>query len=71
MPAAPAPGTEPPLPAPERRLLAAVGDEPTPLELILERCELPVAEALAIVSSLELKGLLENIAGCYQRCHGG
>jgi DNA processing protein len=54
----------------EAATLAAIGFEPTALELIVERAALPVGLVLAALSELELAGLVESRAGAWLRCGG-
>jgi DNA processing protein len=48
-------------------VLAAVGFQPTPLDLIIAAAAQPLPAVLALLSELELRGLVENRAGSYQR----
>lgn len=51
-------------------VLAAVGHQPTTPESILERVAQPLPAVLAALGELELRGLVENRAGSYQRVVG-
>jgi DNA processing protein len=55
------------LAADEAAVLAAVGFQPTPLDLIIAAAAQPLPAVLAVLSELELRGLIENRAGAYQR----
>jgi DNA processing protein len=48
---------------PERRLCEALRDGALPLDLAIERAGLPAAAGLAAVSQLELRGIVEHVAG--------
>ena len=48
-------------------LLASVGDEITPIEIVVSRSELPVEEVLSRLTVLELRGLVSAVPGGYQR----
>jgi DNA processing protein len=70
-PLPPAPATKP-QPAPElptevAAVLAAVDCEPTPFDLILAAVAQPLPAVLAILGELELRGLVQNVAGAYRR----
>lgn len=67
---APAADAAPLLSETEAAVLAAVGYQPTALDCIAEGAALPVAAVLAALSELELRGLVENRAGAYQRSAG-
>ncbi len=56
-----------PVPA-DSELLAAIGFEPTPLDLLAERMALPLPELLVALGDLELDGLIEQRGGAWQRC---
>jgi DNA processing protein len=60
----------PPLSTEAATVLAAVGFEPTPFDLILQAAALPLSAVLATLGDLELRGLVENRAGSYRRCGG-
>ncbi len=51
----------------ESAVLAAIGSQPTPLDLIMQAVTLPLPAALALLGELELRGLVENRGGSYQR----
>jgi DNA processing protein len=70
--AAPAPPAPPPLDLPPEAaaVLAAVDIQPTPLDLLLESLEQPLPAVLATLGELELRGLVENVAGAYRRIEG-
>jgi DNA processing protein len=51
----------------QKKLLDEMGFDPQPVDLIQQRTELPVTELMAMLVQLELKGVIENIAGNYQR----
>jgi DNA processing protein len=63
---------EPPpdLPAEAVAVLAAIGCQPTPLDLVLESLAQPLPAVLATLGELELRGLVENVAGVYRRTVG-
>lgn len=63
--AAPLPADLPPA---EAAVLAAVGYQPTPPELIAEVAAQALPQVLATLSELELLGLIEQRAGTYLRC---
>ena len=48
-------------------VLAAVGAQLTPFDLILESLARPLPTVLAALAELELLGLVENVAGAYRR----
>jgi DNA processing protein len=48
-------------------VLAAIGFQPTPLDLIMAIVTQPLPAVLALLGELELQGLVENRAGSYQR----
>ena len=64
------PPAPPDLPDVESAVLAAIGYQPTPLDVVLERVSCSLSELLAALSELELKGLAENRAGSWLRCDG-
>ena len=49
-------------------LLAALGFEPTPIDLLVERLQLPVPALLVALGDLELDGLVEQRGGAWLRC---
>ncbi len=51
------------LPAPEALVLAAVTDEPRYTDVIAQKSGLSIAEVLAAVTSLELRGLVRRLPG--------
>lgn len=55
-------------PAPDSPLLAAIGFEPTPIDLLVERIALPLPELLVALGDLELDGLIEQRGGAWLRC---
>lgn len=55
------------LPEVERAVLAATGYEPTLLEELTVALDCPVSELMPVLSALEMRGLLEQRAGGYQR----
>ncbi len=57
--------SEPPLPFPE--LLANVGDEVTPVDVVAERAGQPVPETVAQLLELELAGWIAAVPGGYVR----
>jgi DNA processing protein len=68
--AAPAPaagGLEPDNPPLHRRVLEAIGFEPTPVDSILHRTGYSPGQLDAVLLELELNGQLELVAGGYQR----
>ena len=48
-------------------VIQAVGFQPTPFDLIIEAVAQPLPAVLAILSELELRGLVENRVGAYLR----
>ena len=67
---APAPGGEVPRPVlsdQERRLLEAVGFEPTPVDQVVARAALPAGDVAAGLIHLELKGLVHSGPGGVER----
>lgn len=48
-------------------LLASVGDETTPVDIVVSRSQLPIEEVLSRLTMLELKGLVTAVPGGYQR----
>jgi DNA processing protein len=70
-PPRPSPKIAPPdLPAAVAAVLAAVDLEPTPLDLLMEAVSQPLPAVLATLGELELRGLVENVAGAYRRISG-
>jgi DNA processing protein len=63
----PAPGPAGSLPAPERRALEAVAGHPVTVDAVAEGTGLPVGEALSALVALELRGLVREVAGRYER----
>lgn len=63
-PAPPAPTLLEPVHA---EVLAAVGLQPTPLEMVMAAVAQPLPNVLAVLGELELRGLVENLAGSYRR----
>lgn len=57
----------PDLPADVAAVLAAVDLEPTPLDLVMESLTQSLPTVLATLGELELRGLVENVAGAYRR----
>jgi DNA processing protein len=51
----------------ETELLEILGYDPTPINLLQQRCSWPVAKLSSLLTTLELRGLIENMAGTYQR----
>jgi DNA processing protein len=51
----------------ERRVLEGVVGEPVTAEAIAGRADIPINEALAVLMSLEVRGLVRATAGRYQR----
>ncbi len=60
----------PELPADVAAVLAAVDLQPTPLDLVMATLALPLPTVLATLGELELRGLVENVAGAYRRTAG-
>jgi DNA processing protein len=58
------------LPAAERRVLAAVAGHPVTVDAVAAHARIPVGEALATLVSLELRGLVREVAGRYERPAG-
>ncbi len=54
-----------------RALLTALRKEPLPAERLVDRCGIPVAEALAVLSTLELRGLVRQVGGFYRAAAQG
>ena len=55
------------LPEPEQYLLSVMGFDPIDVDSLCANAEQNAAEVLPLLSSLELKGLIENINGLYTR----
>jgi DNA processing protein len=55
----------------QRRILAGIGDEPTALDLIIERCELPAELVMQELTMLSLRGLVKRLEGQVYVCSGG
>lgn len=55
----------------ERKLLQVIGFDPFPAELAAHRSGLGIERVSQLLSALEMKGLLQQTAGCYQRMAGG
>ncbi len=55
------------LSAKERQLLKLIGFDPAPVDLLQQHSGWPMAELNSLLMTLELKQLIENIAGCYYR----
>ncbi len=55
-------------PADDSPLLAAIGFEPTSIDLLVERIALPLPELLVALGDLELDGLIEQRGGAWLRC---
>ncbi|MEE8057218.1 MAG: DNA-processing protein DprA [Pseudomonadales bacterium] len=51
----------------EQQLIDLLGHDPAPIDLLQQRSNWPMAELVALLTALELKGLVENQAGCYLR----
>lgn len=51
----------------QQSLLDCIGFDPQPVELIQHKAAMALPELMAALVQLELKGLVENIAGRYQR----
>ncbi|MCR8923862.1 DNA-processing protein DprA [Dasania sp. GY-MA-18] len=51
----------------QQQLLDQLGFEPLAVDLLQQRINLPMTELMASLVQLELDGLVENVAGCYQR----
>jgi DNA processing protein len=60
-PAAPAP--EPEVTDPERAILAALAGDPLPIDEVIRRAAAPPAETAALLTALELKGLVRQHPG--------
>lgn len=60
----------PDLPADIAAVLAAIDLQPTPLDLLMESLAQPLPAVLAMLGELELRGLVENVAGAYRRTAG-
>jgi DNA processing protein len=52
-------------------LLASVGDETTPIDVVVSRSKLPVDEVLGRLVLLELRGLISSVPGGYQKLSKG
>jgi DNA processing protein len=55
------------LPATERRVLEAVAGHPVTADAVATHAGLPVGEALSALVALELRGLVREVAGRYER----
>lgn len=60
---------EPPLALEHQQLLDKLGYDPQPLEYLQQQSSLTVSEIIAALLHLELRGLIEQVAGNYQRIH--
>ncbi|WP_299020662.1 DNA-processing protein DprA [uncultured Photobacterium sp.] len=66
-----------PLPQPENEelpfsvVLANVGNEATPVDVVAERCKLPVYEVMMQLLELELHGVIKTVPGGYIRTRRG
>ncbi len=58
-------------PSADTPLLAAIGFEPTSIDLLVERIALPLPELLVALGDLELDGLIEQRGGAWLRCRPG
>ena len=56
-----------PLSEAEQRLLDALGYDPLPLDLLVERTGADIGSLSAGLISLEIKGLVQQMGACYQR----
>ncbi len=54
--------------AEECALLALLGFEPTPVDALLPHCGGGIGELLALLSELEMRGLVEECEGSWMRC---
>lgn len=52
----------------QKPIYDAVGFQPTPLDIIIDRTQQPLPAILVALAELELAGLIENRAGSYLRC---
>lgn len=52
-------------------LLASVGDETTPVDLVVSRSKLPIEEVMSRLTILELRGLVSAVPGGYQKLSRG
>ena len=53
------------------RLLASVGDEITPIDVVVSRTQLPTEEVLSRLTILELRGLVTAVPGGYLKLNRG
>jgi DNA processing protein len=51
----------------EQQLMDLLGFDPAPIDLIQQRSGWPLATLMSVLTTLELKGAIENHMGCYQR----
>jgi DNA processing protein len=51
----------------EQQLIDLLGFDPAPIDLLQQQSGWSLAELASVLTTLELKGLVENMAGCYQR----
>jgi predicted Rossmann fold nucleotide-binding protein DprA/Smf involved in DNA uptake len=51
----------------ERLLLDIIGYEPVSIDSLQQRTDWPMHDLVALVTALELRGLLDCVAGSYQR----
>lgn len=63
----PAPPADGPAPL-EDSVFLALGFEPTPLDVLVQRACLPAAKILGMLTELEMAGWVERQAGGWQRC---
>lgn len=63
----PSPSPAAPMDDQENRVLTSVGYEDTSLDTVLERTGLDAGRAISLLMKLELKGLIQQTAGGYQR----
>jgi DNA processing protein len=55
----------------QRRILEGIGDEPTALDVIIERCDLPAELVMQELTMLSLRGLVKRVEGQVYVCSGG
>ena len=51
----------------EQQLIELLGYDPAPIDLLLQRSGWALPQLTSLLTTLELKGLIENRSGCYQR----
>jgi DNA processing protein len=54
----------------QQRVLDGIGDDPTPLDTIIERCELPAETVMQELTMLSLRGIVNRVEGQNYVCRG-